>query len=337
MEYNLSKAINNSILSKINPKEGGSPQKFKKVWDEGFQDSGQGFYKLGTLIHRYILEPDKFTVIAVDKVSEKGQIIAYLIWDNMKHSLKSGEVTLDDLMEDVEYLDGLMLQESYQNPNWKMETRREKLVGEVKPYLQELIDNSDKVLISDKELTTIMGAAATLKLNRSTEPYISLENTKTIDVYNETEIFWEDYIGGEMMQLKSKLDKFVVNHDNKTITVIDLKSTGKPVDQFVDSFMNYNYGRQIAYYADAVMWYVENVLKLKDYKLSKYSYILAVETYGVYEARVFAIPNEELTIYREEYIELLGRIQWHINMNEWYYPKGFEQFGGTRGIYILTQ
>lgn len=337
MEYNNSKAINNSILSKINPEEGGSPQKFKKVWDEGFVDNKEGFYKLGTLIHQYILEPDKFKVIAVDKVSEKGLTIAYLVWDNLKHSLVSEEVSLYDIMEDTEYLDQLIADNSYQNPNWKIETRRAKLIEEIAPYINELLKNDGKVLISDKELSTIMGAASTLKINRSTEPYVNLESSKTVDVYNETEIFWELYIGGEKMQLKSKLDKFVVNHTTKTISVIDLKSTGKPVDQFLESFQKYRYGRQLTFYTDAVMWYVENVLKLVGYSLAKYSHIIAVETSGFYEARVFAIPNDQLSDYREEYEELLDRIQWHVNTNEWYYPKGFEQFGGTRGIYILEK
>lgn len=333
MTYKESKAINNSLLQYIDPTQGGSPMKFKKTFEEGFKDEPGSHFELGTLVHQYMLEPENFAVMPTDSLGEKGRQVANALWDNHYHLLKEKSIDLEDIIENQKYWESLVNEFSYQNPKWAMEKRVENLQKEVIPFIKTRIQYQGKTLITDKTLNIIMNCAATFNRNEATSSYFHLPELDYLEVHNELEILWSKRISGVMMELKSKLDKVIINHQTKEVFLIDLKTTGKEVDLFIESFDKYNYLQQMTFYKNALEWYLKNVLGLEDYTVQS-PRIFAVETSGFFEARIYVIPTKYLD--PQPYEELLERIQWHRSKEQWYYPKGLEPNGNTKGAYIIN-
>lgn len=329
-DYRKDSAINHSLLREIDPFRGGSPQKFKHALENGQQLTGKNI-ELGTLIHEYILEPDKFAVVSATKMTEKGKIVADIIWTNSIHMLEDGTASFDEILSDNEYILDLLGDVAYYG-NMKPDNRLSKFKTEALPYLEKCFEFKDKTLVSDDILAKIMKMATSLRTHRAAKKVIELESQKHIEVFNELEIYWERYVGGENMKLKAKLDKVIVDHEKKTFSVFDLKSTSKAVSLFMDHAMNYDYTRQLAFYRDAMNWYLENTKKLEGYKPSPYHSIIAVESSSFYEVMVYRFSSSDLDGEAERYMDLLERVQWHFNMNEWYYPKGMEQKSGPSVI-----
>ena len=70
MEYYKDKRISNSSLSYINPEQGGSPRKFKDYLDGNLEHLETPSLYHGSMIHKFILEPDTFAVADVERPSD---------------------------------------------------------------------------------------------------------------------------------------------------------------------------------------------------------------------------------------------------------------------------
>ncbi len=68
------------------------------------------------------------------------------------------------------------------------------------------------------------------------------------------------------------IDLLVVNHKNKTIRAIDLKTGAKPAGQFSASFVKYRYYFQEAIY-QAAMDYIKEKLKILDYEVLPFQFL----------------------------------------------------------------
>ena len=124
------------------------------------------------------------------------------------------------------------------------------------------------------------------------------------------------------------------DHLNKKIILIDLKTTSD-VYNFKHSVEEFDYYRQLAFYICAITWYLIEVLNynVDDYDLE--CYIIAIQTNGNYEVRVFDMFNEEELLNRKNVISnTLQEISYHISSGNWehtrayYEHKGIEQLNG---------
>jgi hypothetical protein len=119
------------------------------------------------------------------------------------------------------------------------------------------------------------------------------------------------------MKCKARLDRLRLNHATKTFSIIDFKSTGKPLESFQDSFEMYRYYRQLKFYENAVTAKLE-----KDgyvgYKPEDH-YIIAVETFNQGRVRPFRITAPYLKKGELEIISLLKRIEEHTLSSQWEY------------------
>ena len=79
-----------------------------------------------------------------------------------------------------------------------------------------------------------------------------------LEVYNEEflECSLEDYDFG----LKGYIDRYVINHDKKLITIIDIKTTGKTITDFPETVEFYNYWLQSAIYTVLVTKNIDKTL-----------------------------------------------------------------------------
>ncbi len=99
------------------------------------------------------------------------------------------------------------------------------------------LNNKNKQILSKSQYKLITDIAQSLNSNKFTKKYFENSTGKNMEVHNQLEIFWEF----KSEKCKSKLDKVIVNHDNKTIQPIDLKTTGVGVYNFNTSCFKYRY------------------------------------------------------------------------------------------------
>ena len=133
--------------------------------------------------------------------------------------------------------------------------------------------------------------------NHKAAKEILYDYPETYEVNNEFQINW-NYI----VECKSLLDRFMIDTTNKKVKLVDLKTTSD-VYNFKHSIELYDYYRQIQYYLMAIKWYIQNVLEDNPFYYSYEAYIIAIQTNGSYEVRVFNMLNAEELLKREEVID----------------------------------
>ena len=95
-------------------------------------------------------------------------------------------------------------------------------------------------------------------IRKQTNYYITYQ----IRVNNEFHINWEFPKTFQNYQLscKSLLDRLIIDHTEKKIILVDLKTTAD-VNNFKHSIEEYDYRRQLAYYWLAIHWYFKYELQ----------------------------------------------------------------------------
>ena len=97
--------------------------------------------------------------------------------------------------------------------------------------------------------------------NEFTQKYlVDLPSNPMIDDLNQLVIEWKF---GEL-NCKSILDKVLVDHNDKRIIPMDIKTTSKGVGNFIQSFIRYGYFRQCSFYNYAIRYWLLNISKIKN-------------------------------------------------------------------------
>lgn len=130
---------------------------------------------------------------------------------------------------------------------------------------------------------------------------------------------------------KSLLDRCIFDHVNKKIILIDLKTTSD-VYNFKHSVEEFGYYRQIAYYLLAITWYMKDQdIDISDYDCE--AYIVAIQTNGSYEVRVFDMFNEtELDSQKTIIINALTELSYHYRTNNWEHTLSYYEGDGTERL-----
>jgi hypothetical protein len=279
--------------------------------------------ELGTLIHKYTLEPDTFIVADAEPVGGKmGEYIkAYYELE------KSG--TPEDKISDLAYqMAGY--KPSYSKPETILKSFKKK--EENIKFYNFLKESSTKISLSQKDKQIIDGCHMSLQGHVVSNKLLFLSPEGNSEVFNEKEIFFTM----EDVDCKSKLDRLIVDHDNKTVTVIDLKTTSNQVygechplgtntgylirDWYVTGFMyscvQYSYYRQLAFYIQAAK------SMYPEYEIN--AFIIAVDTKGSYDVAVYQLPKEWLDQGYDDIKCLLSEYKYYKESNNFNVKKGFE-------------
>lgn len=153
-------------------------------------------------------------------------------------------------------------------------------------------------------------------------------NTELTSVLNENEypIHWKF----KSIDCKSLLDRLVIDHDNKLIQLIDVKTTFS-LAKFTESYETLKIYRQLAFYWLAVGYLLKNNnYNIEDYK--KETYIVAAQTKPPIQCRVFDIQESSLSKGLDEINNILPAIEWHTINNKWDYSQDY--YKGTHVEYI---
>jgi len=216
----------------------------------------------------------------------------------------------------------------------------DKYEAEGKDYAEYLLKkkefndkNKDKKILTKEQYSKCKSIADSLKNNKFTKKYFC-ESTKEIEVINQLELYWS-MLG---TNFKCKLDKVIIDHVNKTVQPIDIKTTGKHTSKFMESFINFRYDIQASIYYQGICDYIwKKSENLKGYSILPFKFIVESTKYIgtplIYNVNPRIIDQAyEGYFYRNTEMvgwhTLLKELEWHKEYNVWDYSrKVFENDG----------
>jgi hypothetical protein len=123
-------------------------------------------------------------------------------------------------------------------------------------YLQMLQMKDKKIVLDYDEYRACKAIVTSLQTHKNTKKYTQLTSRKYEDIYDQLEVYWT-FLGENM---KCKLDRVIVNNNNKTIQPIDFKTTGDSTLSFVKSITRFNYNYQASIYLEGVKHQFKDLL-----------------------------------------------------------------------------
>ena len=208
----------------------------------------------------------------------------------------------------------------------------------LKSYIKWLRGNtSGQKTMTWAQLNTLKTIKENIKLHKKAKELI-FNNSDSPEriTRNEFHINWEFPVkNGSMVPCKSLIDRLEIDHENKTIKLIDIKTT-LSVSKFMDSFNKYDYGKQMAFYWMAIYWYFKNELNLDIEEYENETFIVAIEN-GSNEVRVFDVPDSIILSKITEIEQDITKIDWHFSNNLWDYTKEYYEGDGVESLpYDIT-
>ena len=294
--------ISNSRLTLINPDQDGSPEKFFETRPKLYSDS----LVFGSAVHELTLQEEDFELIeSVDRPTAKAGAMAEELYkpsgipptdeeiraasqkiDYYKNSLNSKKIAeLRDKCNS--YWRNRALFESGNTSNKTPIYLDAKSRDKLKEVLKALNKNKDIQNLLHPETGTSANEKALLM-----DILVEVPGVKPFK-----------------LRLKSKLDNYNIDLENKVITVNDLKTTGKYITDFEKSINKYHYYREMAMYCWLLQLYVKN--KIKDDSYSIKSNFLVVETFPDYYTKVTPMTKELFKKGMEEFKKLLKTVAFY--------------------------
>lgn len=272
----------------------------------------------GKLIHLFLLEPDKFedNYIIIEKNLPADNIKNIIDTLYSKHKVYNEQGILKFELEEyqdeiLEILKEINLYQSYKTDKQRID----KIITEdTLSYWSFLFKKENKQLI-DQETYNYCNTVANNLLKD--ENFVELIGLNKSNVYNEhnLEYFLKNYEFG----LKGVIDNIVVDHDNKTVTINDIKTTSKELKDFSDSIEYYNYWMQAAIYIILVSFNFKEINEL-NYKIN-FNFVV-IDSYGMYYT--FKVSDATLENWFKRFNEeSLKAASYHFNNRKYLLPYKF--------------
>lgn len=304
------------------------PRYLKEMLDgkEGLKAS---FLDKGTMIHEYILQPEEFWKdyiildFAVPKVKQQKDLLEFYSTARLVDPFASE----DDIL--------IMSYEAAYNNNKSKEKKiqeAKELVGLYQNYIEYFRNKDSKKVISFADLNMLKAIKKNMEDHKKANELL-FNYPETFEVHNEFHINWEYPNASTLGDLpcKSLLDRVMIDHTNKKIILVDIKTTAD-VYNFKHSVEEFDYCRQLAYYWLAIHWYFKNELKLNIEEYEYETYIIAVQSHDGYEVRVFKFNPKTVEERLVTIDYAIKRIAWHKNNNLWDHMKEYYDEDGAEII-----
>lgn len=321
-EYYKVPYISNSALSwfKVSPL-----YCFKRMQGE-IEDEEKSYFNTGKQIHMALLEPEEFnkiyTVLDSDiprNESQKKFCDSYL--SHLRLGAEEKEASI------------LAYKENYSTTNKSdnaIAKDIERLLNKLNEYISYLKAKEEYVeVLSKSKYELIQSVVSTVKTHKKAkllfEEPNEITSTSDVQTFNETPIYWEYpiVVKGEGIKCKSLIDRLIIDHKEKKVTLIDFKTSSK-LGKFKEEFELFEYYRQLSFYWMAINSCFTNVANYK-----KETFIVACSTVEPYECKVFSIEDQYLEEGTKQVKELMSQISWHVISGKWDHTKDYHEGDGV--------
>lgn len=303
--------------------------KYLKEMLDGKEGLKASFLDKGTMIHEYILQPEEFWKdyiildFAVPKVKQQKDLLEFYSTARLVDPFASED---DILLKSYEA--------AYNNNKSKEKKIQEakELVELYQNYIEYFRNKDSKKVISFADLNMLKAIKKNMEDHKKANELL-FNYPETFKVHNEFHINWEYPNASSLGDLpcKSLLDRVMIDHTNKKIILVDIKTTAD-VYNFKHSIEEFDYCRQLAYYWLAIHWYFKNELKLNIEEYEYETYIIAVQSHDGYEVRVFKFNPKTVEERLVTIDYAIKRIAWHKDNNLWDHMKEYYDEDGAEII-----
>lgn len=153
--------------------------------------------------------------------------------------------------------------------NWTDQTKIKKIRESGSDYYVFLSKKTDKTVISREVYNDVMNCVQALKTSESTSSYFS-PNTK--DIEHLYQLKFHATLNG--IDYCAMLDEIIVDHANKTIQPIDLKTSSSNEWDFAESFIKWGYAIQAKLYTRVLLANVKADPYFKDFTVLPFKFIV---------------------------------------------------------------
>lgn len=283
------------------------------------EDSTDSHLVAGRALHCLLLEPEKFDdtfLILPGKVPTESQ---KKIIDNIfRYHLSMGNNTLN--LEDYsqEILTQLLTTNLYQSLKTDQQRLDKIITTENIEYFAFLKASLDKTVIDQPTLDSCKVSLEALKVNSDVRALLQIDKTAAdthIKVFNET-MFMTDN-PDLPFGFKGVIDNIVIDKEAKVIFINDLKTTGKPIQDFPESVEYYRYWIQAVIYTILV---TDNLLvSLPD--ASEWSIqvtFIVIDKYN--QVYPYQVSSDTLDKWGDDFNELVSKLRWHYDNKRYDLP-----------------
>jgi hypothetical protein len=330
LEYYSNRRISNSSLGWFKV----SPKYYKLKLERELEEESKTYLEFGRQVHMAILEPNRFEkeFIPLDykfPANPKQREFCELVAKNKKRlSVKEKAKQAYKAMYETKRKSGDRIQKD-------ADALYKELRGYIK-YLKE--SDSNRIVIRKSVWDAIHNTVTTVKNHKLANDLLFKNDYGVFEggnllVNNELPIYWDFALDDETTLLcKSLLDRLIIDHENKVIKLIDLK-TAYSLSKFPTHFEEYGYHRQLAFYWLAVAWMFQTDFPEADFwEYQKQTYIVAVSTTPPDECKVYTITDKLLNDGLEEILHLSKEISWHVANDLWEYTRIYYEGDGSEQL-----
>jgi hypothetical protein len=301
----------------------------KYILGENVEDKDSQAAIMGRVVETLLLEPELFDerfYMSACATSPTGNMLAF-VEALYKHT---AEAVDDDgnITKTFEEISKLAFSESgYSGKGTgSYETIINKFKGsDAEIYYNEIrkVKSNGLTVVTPNDVNNAEKIVEELKTNSATYKIVNLQDDDRYTIYNQLQI--EGYVV-DGMQIKSMIDKVVVDHEKKTIQEYDLKCTWS-VEGFLEEYYLYRraYIQALLYYKAAIH-FMNNTEELRGYRVEPLKFIVCDST-NYYAPLVYALSDKDLenayngfTYKNREYkgvAKLIKELKWALENNTW--------------------
>ena len=156
--------------------------------------------------------------------------------------------------------------------NWKPETRAKVIREKGADYYNLLFVAGDRCVIDTQTYQDVVNAVKALKESEATKFYFAEDNPFEPNIERFYQLKFKGEFGG--IAYRNMADLLLLNHKEKWIKPIDLKTSGKPEWDFYKSFIDFRYDIQARLYWAIIRQNMDKDEYFKDFKLLDYDFIV---------------------------------------------------------------
>ena len=156
--------------------------------------------------------------------------------------------------------------------NWKPETRAKVIKEQGFEYYNLMFLAKDKKIISEELKQKIDSAVEALRTSEATKFYFEPNNPFDTSIERFYQLKFKANING--IDFRCMADEIVVDHKNKVIHPLDLKTSSHTEWEFYKSFVQWRYDIQARLYWRIIRDNLDRDPVYKDYELSDYTFIV---------------------------------------------------------------
>jgi hypothetical protein len=193
------------------------------------------------------------------------------------------------------------------------------LITEAREYFEFLKVKGTKDIIDQSTLDKCTRAAEILKSNSTIIQLLALDKVHdgtTLGIYNELAV--DGPLEGFPFGIKGIIDNMVVDVTSKTVTINDLKTSHKSLNDFSESVDYWNYWMQAAMYKKLAKIFLKDVID--DTWLITFNFIV-IDKYN--QTYAFRVTNTTMEEWSEKLDNQLMEARWHYENRDYTLPYKF--------------